>query len=29
MISQALLELVENKTVEAPNKKWFGEAVAD
>jgi ABC-type amino acid transport substrate-binding protein len=29
MINQALLELVENKTVEALNKKWFGEALAD
>jgi len=28
-INRVLLELVENKTVESLNKKWFGESVAD
>jgi polar amino acid transport system substrate-binding protein len=28
-INQVLLELVENKTVESLNKKWFGEAITD
>ena len=28
-INQVLLELVENKTVETLNKKWFGETPAE
>jgi len=29
IINRVLLELVENKTVESLNKRWFGESVAD